>query len=143
MIFDRVEQFIDDRVSDDYAFNRLALDLFLHQVETTPIYRRLCDLRGVRPADVEHWTAIPAVPADLFKEGLGHDGVADGTVTFVSSGTTQGPEHPSRHVVGARSYELYRRSSVAHFAAMAAPDSPGAMAVLVLGPTAATHLSSA
>lgn len=165
MILDRVEDFIDaciDRMgpcvgekgervgaagsgmthaatADDATFNRLALDVFAHQVEHTPIYRRLCELRGVRPADVNHWTGIPAVPADLFKEGLGPD---DGAVTFVSSGTTQGPERPSRHVVSARSYELYRRSSVAHFAAMAAPDSPGPMAVLVLGPTAATHPSS-
>lgn len=135
-----------DAVADDAAFNRLALDLFAHQVEVTPVYGRLCELRGVRPADVDHWTGIPAVPADLFKEGLGReDGTADTNdtnVTFVSSGTTQGLERPSRHVISARSYELYRRSSVAHFAAMAAPDSPGPMAVLVLGPTAATHPSS-
>jgi len=154
MILDRVEQFLDDCISEmgsrvgvasDAAFNRLALDLFAHQLEVTPIYGRLCELRGVRPADVDHWSGIPAVPADLFKEGLGREDdttAADTKVTFVSSGTTQGLERPSRHVVGARSYELYRRSSVAHFAAMAAPDSPGPMAVLVLGPTSATHPSS-
>jgi len=159
MILDRVEEFIDacvgemgsrvgatgagrahaGVVGDEAAFNRLALDVFAHQIECTPIYRRLCELRGVNPAEVDHWSRIPAVPADLFKQGLGAE---DGAVTFLSSGTTQGPERPSRHVVSARSYELYRRSSVAYFSAMVMPDSPGPMAVLVLGPTAATHPSS-
>jgi hypothetical protein len=60
-------------------------------------------------------------------------------VTFLSSGTTQGMERRSRHVVTPRSYELYRRSSLANFSAMALPDTPGPMAVLVLGPSATTH----
>ncbi|MFN2427522.1 MAG: hypothetical protein ABR587_13860 [Candidatus Binatia bacterium] len=157
MILDRVEEFVDAAVAElgaragetgagndsggDDAFNRLALDLFAYQVEAIPIYRRLCELRGIDPAGIDHWTRIPAVPADIFKEGLGNDGAA-GAVTFVSSGTTQGLDRPSRHVVSPRSYELYRRSSVAHFAAMAIPDSPGPMAVLVLGPTSQTHPSS-
>jgi hypothetical protein len=126
-------------VSDD-EFNAVALDVFARQYDATPLYRRLCELRGSRPADVDHWTRIPAAPADLFKEDLAAtDNTADEAATFLSSGTTQGPQRRSRHAVGARSYELYRRASVAHFSAMVLPDSPGAMSVLVLGPRPATH----
>ncbi len=144
MILDEVEAFVDSHAGDrpveagDAEFNRLALAVFAHQFETVPLYRRLCGLRGADPREVDHWTRIPAAPADLFKEDLGTD--ADpGAVTFLSSGTTQGTERRSRHVVAPRSLDLYRRASLAHFAAMVLPDRPGPMSVVVLGPTAATH----
>lgn len=131
----------DIRADADAEFDRLALAAFAHQFETVPLYRRLCELRGAEPGKVDHWSRIPAAPADLFKEDLGQ-AEEPGAVTFLSSGTTQGTERRSRHVVGPRSYELYRRSSLAHFAAMALPDRPGPMSTIVLGPTAATHPSS-
>lgn len=156
MIFDEVERFIaqcsesdpsvrpaGDGTGRDSEFDRLALAVFAHQYEHVPLYRRLCDLRGRTPQDVQHWSEVPAAPADLFKEDLGlRDGLEGGAVNFLSSGTTQGAERRSLHPVGARSYELYRRSSMAHFRSMVLPDRPGPMAVLVLGPLASTHPSS-
>lgn len=127
--------------AEEKEFNALALEVFAHQYEHVPLYRRLCELRGTEPAGIEHWSAIPAAPADLFKEDLGIAPVTAGA-EFLSSGTTLGGNRRSRHQVSAASLDLYRRSSVAHFAAMAAADSPGQMAVLVLGPTARTHPSS-
>lgn len=144
MMLARVDEFIAacaDGSDDDGAFGALALEVFAHQYEHVPLYRRLCDLRGAGPATVEHWTAIPAAPADLFKEDLGVHADA-GAVTFLSSGTSQGSERRSRHVVGPANHDLYRRSSMANFAAMVLPDTPGPMHTLVLGPLAATHPSS-
>lgn len=155
MILDRVEDFIgrsierqglgpsaDAETPDATEFDRLALAVFEHQYENVPLYRRLCELRGIAPRDVTHWSAIPAVPADLFKEpGLAGASRAP-AATFMSSGTTQGPERRSRHAVGARELALYRRASVGHFAAMVMPDAPGPMSVLLIGPGARTHPSS-
>jgi len=144
MTLARVEEFLAacaDGSDDEAGFDRVALDVFAHQYEHVPLYRRLCDLRGVSPSSVEHWTGIPAAPADLFKEDLGIRAEA-GAVTFLSSGTSQGSERRSRHVVDPVSFELYRRSSMANFAAMVLPDTPGPMRTLVLGPLAATHPSS-
>jgi hypothetical protein len=142
---ERAEQLIDaciadrDRTVGDDEFNAVALEVFAHQYESVPLYRRLCELRGASPAAVDHWSRIPAAPADLFKEDLG---TSAGVAEFLSSGTTQGTDRRSRQAVSARSYALYRRSSLAHFSAMVLPDSPGPMAVLVLGPLAATHAHS-
>ncbi|MFN2376223.1 MAG: hypothetical protein ABR538_06780 [Candidatus Binatia bacterium] len=149
LILDRVEAFVDAaaagaapaREEEESAFDRLALDVFAFQYENVPLYRRLCDLRGVPPSDVDHWSRIPAAPADIFKEDLGVAAHA-GATTFLSSGTSQGAERRSAHVVGSRSFELYRRSSVDHFRAMVMPDGPGPMSVLVLGPTSDTHPAS-
>ena len=158
MILERVEEFIarsseraqpgehsDDprgvRDENDGEFGGLALDVFAHQYEHVPLYRRLCELRGVAPGAVSHWSDIPAAPADLFKEpGLFPD--AGGARTFLSSGTTEGAGRRSRHVVAPRELDLYRRSSLAHFAAMVLPDAPGPMAVVLLGPDATTHPTS-
>jgi hypothetical protein len=124
------------RTVGDEEFSAVALDVFAQQFETNRLYRRLCEMRGAAPASVDHWSRVPAAPADLFKEDLG---IESGAAEFLSSGTTQGTERRSRHVVSARSQELYRRSSVAHFSSMVLPDAPGPMSVLVLGPLAETH----
>ncbi|HEY2773895.1 MAG TPA: hypothetical protein VGK20_07570 [Candidatus Binatia bacterium] len=146
------ERFIDESIAsgvvadgpdtrDDAQFGAVALEVFEYQYERIPLYRRLCELRSVDPACVRHWHEIPAAPADLFKEDLG---VAEdaGSVVFASSGTTAGPGRRSHRALGPRSYDLYRRSSLAMFRAMVLPDNPGVMSVLVLGPTAATHPQS-
>jgi len=153
MLRDQVERCIDDCIArgpgaaaapdagQDGEFDALALAVFAEQFERVPLYRRLCELRGALPAGIEHWSQIPAAPADLFKEDL-QTGTEPGARTFLSSGTTQGPARRSLHRVSPRSYELYRRCSLAQFRAMVLPDSPGPMSTLLLGPSPATHESS-
>src|SRR6185369_15789466 len=125
MILDRVHEFIAQSIaqpggsaepSDDATFARLAREVFAHQYENVPLYRRLCELRGAGPRDVTHWWEIPAAPADLFKEESLSCGTDSPARTFLSSGTTQGPDRPSRHVLDASDLDLYRRCSLAHFA---------------------------
>ncbi|HXC53481.1 MAG TPA: hypothetical protein VN634_21520 [Candidatus Limnocylindrales bacterium] len=151
MILDRVHEFIAQSIaqpggsaepSDDATFARLAREVFAHQYENVPLYRRLCELRGAGPRDVTHWWEIPAAPADLFKEESLSCGTDSPARTFLSSGTTQGPDRPSRHVLDASDLDLYRRCSLAHFAAMTMPDSPGPMEIILLGPGAVSHPAS-
>lgn len=98
----------DDRVSDP-EFNTLALDLFARQFALNPVYRRICEARGMTPGTVEHWSRIPAIPATAFKE-LELTCIPPGhrTTSFHSSGTTG--QKPSRHFHCAESLELYHAS---------------------------------
>ncbi|HYC54511.1 MAG TPA: hypothetical protein VEL28_06215 [Candidatus Binatia bacterium] len=142
-MIERVHAFVDATVAGsdpDLRFEELALQVFAYQFERVPLYRRFCEGRGATPGTVASWQEVPAIPADAFKDELTPP--ADGAVVFLSSGTTQGEQRRSRHRVSPENLQLYRRSSLAHFAAMAMPDRPGEMDVLVLGPMAATHPTS-
>ncbi len=137
----RVLSFIDRAAHEavsDAEFDAQAREVFCYQYETVPAYRGFCEARGRAPGSVTCWREIPAMPADGFKEGL-FEREARPHV-FLSSGTTGGPDRRSRHELG--SLETYEIAAKTHFHAMVLPDDPGPMAVLVLGPTAATHPSS-
>jgi hypothetical protein len=93
----------------DIEFSGLAVMLFTLQFKSNPAYRRLCEARGVKPADVTHWTEIPPGPTAAFKEleltGLHPE---ERTHVFHSSGTTE--QRPSRHFHSANSLALYEAS---------------------------------
>ena len=96
----------DSRAITELEFNALALELFVLQFANNAAYRRLCDARGMRPASVEHWSRIPAVPAAAFKElELTCLPATERTAVFHSSGTTE--QRPSRHFHCAESLALY------------------------------------
>lgn len=98
----------------DEGFNRVALALFAFQFEGVPIYRRLCESRGVRPGFVKHWSRIPALPATAFKEHV-VSSLPEGerSRVFHSSGTTG--HVPSRHYHGTASLSLYEASLLAWY----------------------------
>lgn len=90
-------------------FNTLALRLFALQLDCNAAYRRLCEARGVKPAALQHWSQIPAVPTTAFKElELTCLAPAERTAVFHSSGTTA--QRPSRHFHSAESLALYEDS---------------------------------
>lgn len=134
-----VESCIAGETAGDREFDRLAREVFAYQYERVPLYRRLCDLRGVDPSRLAHWTEIPHAPADLFKEEGLLVACGQPAARFLSSGTTAGATRRSRHELGTASLALYERSALAHFRAMVLPDAPGPLATLVVGPTAETH----
>src|SRR5437667_10834648 len=71
------------------TFDELALELFQLQFELNEPYRKLCEARQRTPERVEHWSAIPAIPAAGFKEWeLSCLPEAKRTTVFYSSGTT-------------------------------------------------------
>src|SRR5688572_15372545 len=49
-------------------FNGFALELFELQSIYNKPYRSLCEQRGIRVRDIEHWSQIPAVPTSAFKQ---------------------------------------------------------------------------
>lgn len=134
---EEIEAFIGEGGSDR-RFDELAAALFAHQYETVPLYRRFCETRGTTPARVTGWREVPALPVDAFKHGV--TGGSGRPHVFLSSGTSAGAEERSRHALSTLS--TYRLASMTHFRAMVLPDQPGPMAVLVLGPTAASHPAS-
>ena len=59
----------DDPLAED-EFDRLARDVFAHQLRFNPVYRQFCLFQGVAAAaDVRSWREIPAVPTGAFKVG--------------------------------------------------------------------------
>ena len=129
-----VLSFIDDPGDDD-AFDALAREVFDYQYQRVPMYRRFCDARGVRPGSIRSWTEVPALPADAFKYDL--CSVEHPARVFASSGTSLGPDKRSKHALG--SLVTYQASAARWFDTMVLADSPGALSVLVIGPTAASH----
>lgn len=93
----------------DTEFNGMAIVLFGLQFLRNSAYRKFCELRGVTPDSITHWTQIPAVPTFAFKEweltSLAPD---QRTAVFHSSGTTE--QRPSRHLHSAESLALYEAS---------------------------------
>lgn len=103
-----------DSILSQPEFNHLALALFSLQFQRNPAFARLCQTRGVTPATVQDWRAIPAVPTEAFKE---YDFTclpeAERTRVFHSSGTTA--QAPSRHFHGTESLAVYEASLLPWF----------------------------
>jgi hypothetical protein len=79
-------------------FERLALEVFAFQYESIEPYRNLCRRLGRTPAEVTSWRAIPAVPAQAFKQfRLSAAGTDDVVKTFRSSGTTDPTRSSQAH----------------------------------------------
>lgn len=100
---------------EDRTLNPLALELFGLQFKHNRPYRQFCEARGMRPGLVEHWTSIPSVPTEAFKElALTSIPEAERTAVFHSSGTTG--QSPSRHFHAQASLQLYESSLWSWFA---------------------------
>ena len=96
-------------LSDDPSFSRLALELFALQFHSNPVYRTICEARGLVPGNVDHWTRIPSMPTAAFKELELTSIPAEKRVTvFHSSGTTE--QKPSRHFHCRESLAVYETS---------------------------------
>ncbi|HYD50467.1 MAG TPA: hypothetical protein VEB21_19080 [Terriglobales bacterium] len=109
-IYQRVIEFIRAAASGAARepFERLALDIFTHQFASVPSYREACERRGLTPADVDDWRAVPPVPALAFK----HVELSAGPPqrVFRTTGTTQGAESRGRHAMPC--LELYEVAAV-------------------------------
>jgi hypothetical protein len=93
MLADRVAAFIRSPLEEE--FDRLALEAFAFQYQRIEPYRRLCDRQGATPAAIDHWSAVPPVPALAFKSL--ELAAAEPRETFRSSGTTGTGRSVHRH----------------------------------------------
>lgn len=93
MLAKRIRQLVEGDTSLD--FEALALEVFEHQFEALPAYRRMCTTRGVTPSSVSDWRQVPLVPATAF----GHLELTTGPAVevFRSSGTTGGTRSVHHH----------------------------------------------
>jgi hypothetical protein len=90
-------------------FNELALEVFRYQAGANPVYRALLQRRGLDAGSIRNWRHIPPVPTRAFKDFLLRcDAPESPAATFLTSGTTSGPERRGRHPV--RDLDLYRAS---------------------------------
>ena len=110
-VHDRVLGFIADTASA--SFESLALDIYAHQFELCEAYRSFCRSRGCA-AEVRDWRDIPAVPVQAFKRVSLRCAPAERT--FLSTGTTAGPDLRSRHEMpDLRLYRAAARGGLARF----------------------------
>jgi len=105
-VHDKVLAFI--HAPQDTEFEALALEVFAHQFECIPAYRRVCERRALTVRTVRDWRAIPPVPTLAFK----HLDLccASPERVFVTSGTTQGTERRGSHAMP--DLRLYRAAAV-------------------------------
>ncbi len=127
--------FIGDPASAD--FGTLALEVFAHQFESIPAYRRVCERRGATPATITQWQAIPPVPTLAFKHVALHCGPPQRT--FLTTGTTQGPEERGRHAMP--DLRLYHVAALGGLKAFLFPDVSD-LRILSLIPSAAERPES-
>jgi hypothetical protein len=115
-LYARVLRFMEDRSTA--SFESLALAVFEHQFDSCEPYRRHCLAVGRRLGEVHDWRDVPAVPIQAFK----HVALCCGEPerTFLSTGTTAGPERRSRHLLP--ELALYRRSALLGMAQFLFPD---------------------
>jgi hypothetical protein len=124
----------------DERFNDLAIRIFRHQYEGSPILRAFWSHQGATPEQVRHWSEIPGVPTAAYKEApLCAFPPGDAAAVFETSGTTTGGRS-GRHFL--RSLNLYEASLLPTFERFVLPERQP-MRMLNLGPnrTAMPHSS--
>lgn len=85
-------------ITDDISFNEVALEVFRHQADTSPIYKKYINSLGINAKDIMHYSKIPFLPIQFFKTQNIIESGKNPTITFSSSGTT-GMINSQHHVV--------------------------------------------
>jgi len=104
----------------DAAFDALARRVFAAQFAACAPLRAYCERRGRPPGAVRHWTEIPAVPTEAFKEVALRSDAEPVARVFLTSGTTR--EVAGRHPMTARAVGLYRASMLPTFRRFVLPE---------------------
>ena len=113
-----------DAPAGDAEFNALALAVFAYQYEALPAYHAYCQRRGALPQRLRHWSEIPAVPAQAFKDvrlWCDDDGLTKPVAVFRTSGTTAGSRF-GEHYMSASGLALYDASLTPTFRAAVLPE---------------------
>ncbi len=99
-------------------FDDLALQVFAHQFDSIPAYRRVCEQRNRTPDNVGDWRDIPPVPTLAFKElDLC---CAPPERVFLTTGTTTAAQRRGRHALP--DLRLYRAAAVTGLKEFLFPD---------------------
>ena len=97
-------------ITDDNAFEQMALSIFHRQATTCPPYREYLTRIGIDPKSIKTAAAIPCLPIGLFKSHDVYCGEQAPEIVFTSSATTG--MIPSRHPMQSLALyeEAFRRS---------------------------------
>jgi hypothetical protein len=145
LVTDARVRFIEGAAADDAAFDRLALAVFAEQFERLPFYGEYCRRAGRSPETVTSWREIPALPIEAFKrEALTTFPPESAVRTFLTSGTSRGPESRGRVLKDAEALRLHDAAVLAGFRRFGLPDRER-IRILVLAPPTerAPHLRMA
>jgi len=83
-----IEAGVDANLSE-ITFNNYCLQMFEFQYEFNKIFREFCDVKKIRPGDVNRWQDIPMVYNDVFKTHLVTSfPLEDSVAAFLTGGTT-------------------------------------------------------
>jgi acyl-protein synthetase LuxE len=120
---------------DDATFNQLALRIFRHQFEASPVLRAFWQRRGASPDSLRDWSQIPGIPTAAFKEApLCTFPPEQAAAIFQTSGTTAGGRS-GRHYL--RTLRLYEASLLPAFEMFLLPERRS-IRMLNLGPNVET-----
>ncbi len=84
-------------IASSKDFNSVSLEVFRFQYANNAIYREFCQALSIDPGAIEHFSSIPFLPIEFFKQ---HDVICGQelpSLVFTSSGTTG--KQTSRHYV--------------------------------------------
>ena len=98
-------------ITDSRSFNELTIDIFYFQYSNNQIYRSFVDLLHVDPTTIGHYTNIPFLPIEFFKDHKITSTDFKASTIYMSSGTTG--QVQSKHYV--KSLELYEQSFINNF----------------------------
>lgn len=100
-------------IQDDTEFNNLSLVIFQYQYQHCAVYRQYCHYLKIDLSHIDHYSKIPFLPVELFKNFEVITDEKKTQIIFESSGTTG--SIPSRHFVA--DIHLYVESFRTHFIA--------------------------
>lgn len=84
-------------INSGAAFQKAALDIFIHQSLSCPPYRDYLAALGINPNDIKRAEDIPHMPIELFKSRKVYSETSEPEIVFTSS--TTGGDTPAYHHV--------------------------------------------
>lgn len=116
-------------ISGHDDFNEIALEIFHFQYKYNNIYRQFVDFLKIQTSHIKHYSQIPFLPVEFFKNHKVTSGEFTANVVFLSSGTTG--MQTSKHFV--KQIDLYETSFMKSFELFFG--SPGDYVILALLPS--------
>ena len=98
-------------ISSSAEFETVALEVFRHQFQNIPVYRKFCEHLGIESDHISALKDIPFLPIEFFKTHQVFSNSMEPQIIFSSSGTTG--MATSKHIVGDLS--LYEKSFLKAF----------------------------
>jgi hypothetical protein len=97
-----------ERLNEE-RFNQLAIREFQYQFLLCDAYTKFCVARNKSPSNVTHWTEIPAVPTEAFKEAvIATCKPEEASYVYQTSGTSTAGSRPGMLYRDERAYNLCR-----------------------------------